>query len=156
MSSQGENDMTSTQSKLATVARVLMGALFLFSKLNAFFQFVPMPPIPAAAGAMVNALAGAGYFFPMLKGIEIIVGALLVSGRFVPLALTIAAPILVNVVAFHAALAPAGLAVPLVLLAAEIYLAWTYRAAFAPLLRAKADSAGKDRIPASSDLVTAA
>ena len=130
-----------TTSKFATVARVLMGALLLFSGLNAFFHFAPMPAMPPAAGAFVGALAAAGYFFPLLKITEIVVGALLVSGRFVPLALTIAAPILVNVVAFHAALAPAGLAVPLVLLAAEIFLAWTHRDAFAPLLRAKADGA---------------
>jgi uncharacterized membrane protein YphA (DoxX/SURF4 family) len=155
MSLAGENDMNKP-SKLSTAARILMGALLLFSGLNAFFHFMPLPPMPPAAGAFVGGLAAAGYFFPMLKGIEIIVGALLVSGRFVPLALTIAAPILVNVVAFHAALAPAGLAVPLVLLAAEIYLAWTHRAAFAPLLRAKADSAGKDRIPTRSELATAA
>src|SRR5262245_37463335 len=124
MSLAGENDMTKT-SKLPTVARVLMGALLLFSGLNAFFQFVPMPPMSPAAGAFAGALAATGYFFPLLKGTEIVVGALLVSGRFVPLALTMAAPILVNVVAFHIALAPEGLAVPLVLVAMEIYLAWT-------------------------------
>jgi hypothetical protein len=44
---------------------------------------------------------------------------------------------LVNIVAFHAFLAPAGLALPLVLLAAELYAAWSYRAAFAPMLAAR-------------------
>jgi uncharacterized membrane protein YphA (DoxX/SURF4 family) len=155
MSLAGEIDMTQT-SKLSTVARILMGALLLFSGLNAFFQFVPMPPMPPAAGAFVGALAAAGYFFPMLKGLEIVAGVLLVSGRFVPLALTVLAPILVNVVAFHAALAPAGLAVPLVLVAIEIYLAWTHRAAFAPLLRAKTARANEDPVAARNELATAA
>jgi putative oxidoreductase len=154
MSLAGENDMTKT-TKLSAAARVLMGAMLLFSGLNAFFHFVPMPPEPPAAGAFLGALAAAGYFFPMLKIIEIGVGVLLVSGRFVPLALTIAAPILVNVVAFHAALAPAGLAVPLVLLAAELFLAWTYRAAFAPLLRAKPEAATEVRTGARNELATA-
>ena len=128
--------MTKT-SKLSIAARVLMGALFLFSGLNGLFHFMPMPPMPPAAGAFAGALAAAGYFLPLLKIIEIATGVLLVSGRFVPLALTIAAPIVVNIVAFHIALAPEGLGIPLVLLGAELYLAWTYRAAFAPLLRAK-------------------
>jgi uncharacterized membrane protein YphA (DoxX/SURF4 family) len=154
MSLAGENDMTKT-SKLSTAARILMGALLLFSGLNAFFHFVPMPPMPPAAGAFVGALAAAGYFFPMLKSIEIVAGALLVSGRFVPLALTVLAPILVNVVAFHAALAPEGLAVPLVLVAIEIYLAWMHRSAFAPLLRAKAGSDSEHRAPARSELAAA-
>jgi uncharacterized membrane protein YphA (DoxX/SURF4 family) len=154
MSLAGENDMKT--SKLSTVARVIMGALLLFSGLNAFFQFVPMPPMPPAAGAFAGALAAAGYFFPMLKGIEIVLGALLISGRFVPLALTIAAPILVNVVAFHAFLAPQGLAVPILLLGAELYLAWTHRAAFAPLLRAKVDSNRDERTASPRELATAA
>ena len=147
--------MTKT-SKLSTVARVLMGALLLFSGLNAFLHFMPMPPMSPAAGAFVGALAATGYFLPMLKIIEIGVGVLLVSGRFVPLALTIAAPILVEVVAFHATLAPEGLAVPVLLLAAELYLAWTHRAAFASLLSAKMNSIGDKRSPARPELATAA
>jgi hypothetical protein len=143
-------------SKLSIAARILMGAVFLIFGLNGFFHFIPMPPMPAAAGAFVGTLAASGYFIPMLKSLEVAVGLLLLSGRFVPLALTIAAPIVVNIVAFHAALAPEGLAVPLVLLASEIYLAWTHRATFAPLLRAKAGSPTGDRAPARPELATAA
>jgi hypothetical protein len=128
------------RSKLPTVARVLMGVPFLVFGLNGFLHFLPTPPMPAAAGAFVGALAASGYLFPILKSVEVASALLLLSGRFVPLALTMLAPVLVNIVAFHAALAPAGLAVPLVLLAAEIYLAWVHRDAFAPLLRAKNDA----------------
>jgi uncharacterized membrane protein YphA (DoxX/SURF4 family) len=138
MSLTGENDMTSIGSKLPTVARIFMGAVFLLFGLNAFLQFAPMPPPPPAAGAFIGALIATGYLFPLIKVTEIVVAVLLLSGRFVPLALTVIAPILVNIVAFHVAFAPAGLAIPLVLLAAEIYLAWSYRDVFAPLLRAKA------------------
>ena len=128
------------RSKLPTVARVLMGVPFLVFGLNGFLHFLPTPPMPAAAGAFVGALAASGYLFPILKSVEVASALLLLSGRFVPLALTMLAPVLVNIVAFHAALAPAGLAIPLVLLAAEIYLAWVHRDAFAPLLRAKNDA----------------
>jgi putative oxidoreductase len=124
-------------SKLPLVVRSLLGAMFVFSGLNGFFQFVPAPPMPAAAGALLGAFAAAGYLFPLIKGTELLVGLLLLSGRFVPLALTVLAPVLINIVIFHAVLAPAGLPIPLVLMAAEIYLAWTQRDAFAPLFQPK-------------------
>jgi uncharacterized membrane protein YphA (DoxX/SURF4 family) len=129
--------MKSVTSKLPLVARILLGGMFVFSGLNGFLQFAPMPPMPPAAGALLGAFASAGYLFPLIKGTELLAGILLLSGRFMPLALTILAPVLVNIVAFHAALAPAGLAMPVVLLALELYLTWTHRQAFAPLLHAK-------------------
>jgi uncharacterized membrane protein YphA (DoxX/SURF4 family) len=155
MSLAGENDMTKTN-KLSVAARVIMGGLFLFSGLNGLFHFAPMPPMPPAAGAFAGALMAAGYFFPLLKILEIAIGLLLVSGRFVPLAVTMAAPIVVNILAFHVALAPGGLGAPVVLLVAELYLAWTYRAVFAPLLRAKSDAATSSRTSAGTELAPAA
>jgi len=129
--------MNTVSSKLPLVARILLGGMFVFSGLNGFFQFAPMPPMPPAAGALLGAFVASGYLIPLIKGTELLVGLLLLSGRYVPLALTVLAPVLLNIVAFHAVLAPAGLAVPLVLLGVEIYLAWTHRAAFAPLFHVK-------------------
>jgi hypothetical protein len=126
-----------TARKLPTVARIAQGAAFFVFGLNGFLHFIPMPPPPPAAGSFFGALLATGYMFPLIKGTEISAGLLLLGNRYVPLALTLLAPILVNIVAFHAFLAPAGLALPLVLLAAELYLAWTYRAVFAPMLRAQ-------------------
>jgi hypothetical protein len=76
--------------------------------------------------------------FPLIKGIEVIGGALLLSNRFVPLALTIVAPNVVNILLFHAVLARGGLPVALVVLALELFTAWSYRDAYASLLRARA------------------
>jgi hypothetical protein len=125
-----------TARKLPTVARIAQGAGFFVFGLNGFLHFIPMPPPPAAAGSFLGALVATGYMFPLIKGTEVTAGLLLLGNRYVPLALTLLAPVLVNIALFHAFLAPAGLALPLVLLAAELYLAWTYRAAFAPMLRA--------------------
>jgi hypothetical protein len=86
----------------------------------------------------LGALAATGYMFPLLKGTEVAAGLLLLSGRFVPLALALLAPVIVNIVAFHAFLAPAGMALPILVLALEIYLAWTRRASFRPMLAARA------------------
>jgi len=133
--------MTTLRSKAPVAARIVLGLAFFVFGLNGFLQFMPMPPVPEKAGAFLGALAATGYMFPLIKGTEVIAGALLLSGRFAPLALTLLAPILVNIVAYHAALAPAGLGLPVVLVALEIYLAWAYRGAFRGVLAPQATPA---------------
>jgi hypothetical protein len=73
-------------------------------------------------------------------GVQVIGGALLLSNRFVPLALAILAPIVVNVVLLHTFLAPAGLPVALLVLGLELFTAWSYRNAYASMLRARTAS----------------
>jgi uncharacterized membrane protein YphA (DoxX/SURF4 family) len=124
--------------RLPAVARLLAGLIFTVFGLNGFFHFIPQPPPPPAAGAFAGALFATGYFFPLLKGTEVLAGLLLLSGRFVPLALTLLAPIVVNIVLFHAFLAPAGLPLALVVLVLEAFLAWAYRDAFRGVLDAGA------------------
>ncbi len=118
-------------------ARILLGLVFFVFGLNGFLQFLPTPPAPERAMTFLGALAATGYMFPLIKSVEVVGGALLLSNRFVPLALAIVAPNVVNIVLFHAVLAPAGLPVALFVLALEIFTAWSYRAAFAPMLRAR-------------------
>ena len=146
--------MTTASKVSTTAARIVMGGMFLFSGLNGLLHFAPMPPMPTRALEFAGALAATGYLFPLLKVTEIAAALMLLSGRFVPLALTMLAPVLVNIVAFHAALAPQGIAVPLVLLAAELYLAWVHREAFAPMLRAKSASTA-DEVSANAKLAPA-
>jgi uncharacterized membrane protein YphA (DoxX/SURF4 family) len=123
---------------LPAVARIILGLAFFVFGLNGFLHFMPMPPMPDAASAFMGALAETGYFFPLLKTTETVAGALLLSGRLVPLALTLLAPVVVNIVAFHVALAPSGVAMPLVLAVLGIYLAWAYRDAFRGVLKVNA------------------
>ena len=129
--------MTRTQSIAKPAARLLLGTIFTVFGLNGFLHFLPMPPLSGQAAAFMGGLGASGYFFPLLKGTEVITGLLLLSNRFVPLALTVLAPIVVNIVAFHAFLAPSGLALPVVIVALGAYLAYTERAVFAPVLRAR-------------------
>jgi uncharacterized membrane protein YphA (DoxX/SURF4 family) len=120
-----------------TAARYLLGTLFFVSGLNAFVQFMPQPPVSGTAAVFMGALAATGYMFPLIKIVEVAGGAMLLSNRFVPLALALLAPNVVNIVAFHAFLAPSGLPVALVILILELVAAWSYRAAYAPMLRAR-------------------
>ena len=98
---------------LILVARILLGLMFTVFGLNFFFHFIPQPPPPPAAGAFAGAMFATGYLFNLLKVLEVLSGLALLSGFFVPLALAVLAPIIVNILFFHAFLAPAGLAVPL-------------------------------------------
>ena len=138
--------MTRTQYKAKTAARLALGAIFTVFGLNAFLHFIPQPPPSGLAAVFVGGLGASGYLFPLLKGTEVLVGLALLSNRFVPLALTVLAPIVVNIVAFHAFLAPAGIAMPLVIVALGLYLAYTERAVFAPILQAKSS----EPVPASN------
>ena len=125
---------------LLIAARILLGAVFFVFGLDGFLHFIPAPtaPIPDGALAFAMAMMKTGYLFQLVKGTEVLAGALLLSNRFVPLALVLLAPVLVNIVAFHAFLAPSGLAVPIALVVLELYLAYRYRAAYRPLLSPRA------------------
>lgn len=129
--------MTRTQFKAKTAVRLALGAIFTVFGLNGFLHFIPAPAPSGLAAVFVGGLGATGYFFPLLKGTEVIAGLLLLSNRFVPLALTVLAPIVVNIVAFHAFLAPSGMALPVVITALGVYLAYTERAVFAPILKAR-------------------
>ena len=129
--------MSLTRRIAPEAARVLLGLVFFVFGLNGFLHFIPQPPHEGVAAAFLGGLGASGYFFPLLKTTETLAGAALLANRFVPLALVVLAPILVNVFAFHAALDRSGLGLAIVLVALEIGLAYTRRGVFAPLLRAK-------------------
>jgi uncharacterized membrane protein YphA (DoxX/SURF4 family) len=117
-------------------ARVLLGGMFLFSGLNGLFHFAPLPPPPETARQLMDAFQASGYLFTFIKVTEVGVAALLLSNRFVPLALVVLAPVMLNIVAFHAFLEPPKtLGIPLVLMGLQLFLAWTHRAAYAPMFR---------------------
>jgi uncharacterized membrane protein YphA (DoxX/SURF4 family) len=121
---------------LPTVARLLMGLPLIVFGLNGFFNFIPQPTTPLAEGAaaFAGALMKSGYMMQLIGGTQLIVGVLLVLNRFVPLALALFAPFMVNSIAFHVFLEHSGLPMAAVFLALEVYLAWIYRNAYRPML----------------------
>jgi putative oxidoreductase len=120
---------------LTIIARVLLGLGFVVFGSNAFLHFIPMPPIPQTlAGDYTRVFLASGYVY-IIGGLQVIGGLLLLIGRFVPLGLTILGAIIVNILIFHALMAPEGFLPGLVFAALELFLVWQYREAFLPLLR---------------------
>ncbi len=121
---------------LPHVARILMGLVFFVFGLDGFLHFIPAPStqLPQGALSFFGALMQTGYMIPLIKGTEVLAGALLLSNRFVPLALAIIAPVVVNILLFSLFLAPGGPPIAIVIVALEIYLAWSYRKAYGPML----------------------
>jgi putative oxidoreductase len=133
--------MTSLLHKAPQLARYLLGTIFFVFGLNGFLHFLPQPAMSGPPAEFAQALFASGYVIPVLKGSEVVAGVFLLSNRFVPLALALLAPAVVGIVGFHLVLAPAGMPIALLVLVLELYLAWSYRSAFAPMLRAHSEPA---------------
>jgi hypothetical protein len=117
-----------------------MGLLFLFASVSYFLMVMGMFPMPPLEGPMKTyneGLAASGYFFTLLKITELICAILLLTGRFVPLALVVLSPIIINIFFVHLFLDRTGLPVAIFLIAANIFLAYCYRDAFKPLLTSR-------------------
>lgn len=125
------------------IARFLLGLPLLVFGLNGLLHFFPEPQVvlPENAMTFVNALMKSGYMLPLIAITQAIVGLFLVINRFVPLALALLAPFLVNSLAFHIFLERSGLPMSCIFAAFEIYLAWCYRNAYRPMLAARVSPA---------------
>ena len=122
-------------SRFPSVASVVLGLIFVvFGVIGALSGETDMGE---DADAFVSAMKDTGYLWPLLKTTEIVGGLLLIAGLFVPLALLLLAPVVLNIVLFHVFLSPSpgGLTVALLALALGLYLARQYRSSFAAILR---------------------
>jgi putative oxidoreductase len=118
------------------IARYLAGVIFLVFGLNGFLNFIHLPPPAGVAGQFMGALF-VSHYLTLIFGLQVIAAVLLLANRFVPLALAILAPVIVNILAFHALMAPSGL--PLALFVAVLWglIFVDVRPAFAGLFQAR-------------------
>lgn len=115
------------------IIRSLVGLLFIFSSLVYFLELVPVPPLEGNMKMFNDGLTASGYFMTLLKVTELVCGVALVSGFFVPLALVIIAPVVINIFLVHSLLAPEGLPIAVVLTLFTAFLAYAYRKSYTPL-----------------------
>lgn len=116
-----------------TVAQYLLGLGFTVMGLNGFLHFIPVAPVPPLAGQFAGALAQSHYM-DVVFAIQLAGGLLLLGTRYVPLALTLLGPVIVNIDLFHIFMAPAGLVAAAVVTLLWAVVAYRVREAFLPLL----------------------
>jgi putative oxidoreductase len=121
----------------AIILRSLMGLLFVFASVTFLFKLITPPPMTGAMKVFTDGMEASVYMMPVVKVIELICGLAFLSGRFVPLATVVIAPIIVNIVLVHAYLAPEGLGPAVFLVVANGFLAYYHREAYRPLLSAR-------------------
>jgi uncharacterized membrane protein YphA (DoxX/SURF4 family) len=122
-----------------TVTRVALGLIFTVTGLNGFLNFMPAQQLTPEAQSFLGGLFGTGYFLYLLKLTELTSGILLLANRFVPLALLLLAPVIVNIVAYHIFLQPSGALLAVLATACELATAYGYRRSFREVLRARVE-----------------
>jgi putative oxidoreductase len=116
-------------------ARIVLGLIYFVFGLNFFLQFLGTPPSAGGpAESFTTGLFLSGYFFPMLKGLEVILGLALLLGIFVPLSLVLLMPISINILLFHVFLTD-NATLSILMIALQLYLAWMYRDYYKPLFQ---------------------
>jgi glucose dehydrogenase len=122
---------------VATIARYLLGLMFLVFGLNMFFHFIPMGPMPTGlAGQFTVALFAAHYFY-VVGAIMVISAILLLLNRFVGLGLTLLGPVLFNILTFHVLMNPGGIGMGAFATLLWALVAWQHRIVFERLFAAR-------------------
>ena len=123
---------------ITNVSRFLLGFIFLVFGLNGFLHFIPMPPPSGVAGQFLGSMFVTRYLL-FVFAIQLIGGVLLLINRYVPLALTILGPIIVNILLFHSLMNPAGLGLALLVTILWAVVFASVRSAFAGIFQARVE-----------------
>jgi len=126
---------------ITTIARLLLGIVFVVFGLNAFLNFIPMPPPRGAGGSMMMILFSSHYLYAV-KSFEIVGGLLLLIGRYTSLGLTLLLPVIVNILFFDLFLDSSGLPLGLFIAGLALFLLYAFRRSFAGLLIARPEFEG--------------
>lgn len=126
---------------ISTIARYLLGLIFAVFGLNGFLHFIPQPPIANPLAVQFFTAISSSHFALFLFAVQLLGGVLLLSGYFVPLALTLLAAVLYNILAIHLTLAP-GIGLPLLASVLWLLVFFQYRQSFKGILTAKPGAQG--------------
>jgi uncharacterized membrane protein YphA (DoxX/SURF4 family) len=112
------------------IARLLLGLISVVFGLNGFLNFLNMGPMPSGlAGQFLAALALSHYYW-VVAALQVVGGALLLVNRFVPLALVLLGPVIVNIILYHVFLNPTGIALAIVVVILWLIVFYSYRQYF--------------------------
>jgi len=120
------------------IARILMGLIFVVFGANGLHPFLPMGPMPTGLAGQFFVVFFQSHWVMLVAGVQFISGLLLLVNRYVPLALALLGPVIVNIILYHALLNHAGAQLAAVVTILWFFLCYRYRASFAGLFVAKA------------------
>ncbi len=109
------------------VLRLLLSLILIVFGINGFIGFLPMPEPPEAAAQFLQGLSRGIFVFPVLYGLEVLIGLLLLVNRYVVLGLLAFFPLAVSILLYHLFLDPAGGAAGYLTFIIEILLLIGYR-----------------------------
>jgi putative oxidoreductase len=121
---------------VSAIARYLAGVIFLVFGLNGFLNFIPLPPPGGIAGQFMGALYASHYLW-VIFAFQVVAAVLLLINRYVPLAVAVLAPVIVNILSFHALMAPSGLPLALFVAVLWVVIFVDVRLAFAGLFQSR-------------------
>jgi hypothetical protein len=124
----------------STIARYLIAFIFLVFGLNGFLHFLPQPPPQSEMVKQYVTVMATTHYLKFVFGLQLLSAVLFLFRRTVPLALTIAGPVIVNILLFHALMDPGGIVPGLVVAALWFIIFWQFRAAFDGILFPEAQS----------------
>jgi len=111
-----------------TILRVLLGFIYLVFGLDYFLHFIPYEPHHTGrVAAFKDALKGVGYFYPMIKSIQIVGGLSLLLNEYAPFFAVVLFPISVNVLLYHTILVPSGWLMGVFLIVPNLFLGYACR-----------------------------
>jgi putative oxidoreductase len=138
---------------VVTIARVLLGLIFVFFGSNPFLHFLPMPPLAGISGTFLGVLISSHYVL-FVGGVQLIAGVLLLINQFVPLALALLAAVIANIMVYHLTMDLPGIGLAVLVMILWCIVAWSYRAYFEPLFARKAIPSGTSVDRARTDRAT--
>jgi putative oxidoreductase len=121
----------------ALIARILLGLVFLVFGANGLHPFLPMPPMPPSLGTQYVMALIQSHYVMVVAGVQFIGGLLLLLNRYVPLALAILGPVIVNILCYHIFMEHMGLPLALVVAILWFVLFYQYRRSFAGIFEAR-------------------
>jgi len=124
---------------VVAIARILLGLVFTVFGANLLFHFLPNPPVPPGPLKDFATVMATTHYFAVVGFFQLLPGVLLLVNRYVPLALTILAAVITNILTTHILVMQGNGLVPLPILVALLWLLvfWSVRGAFAGVFQAK-------------------
>jgi putative oxidoreductase len=119
------------------VARILLGLIFTFFGLNLLFRFLPNPPIPPGPVKDFTTVLSVTHYYAVVGFFQAAAGMMLLFNRWVPLALTILAAELVNILTTHVLVIHGQFPLPIITTLIWLLVFWRHRSAFSGIFQAR-------------------